>query len=188
MSREPPNWYDHNADNPPWSNAPAEVRLLAPRERCCFLHAQAIIVAIDQHAVKALGNREYFLDRAGSAENGEFQAKPVAPCIEPPSHEAVVFERLQDAVSGRPRQTDFRSTSLGNLKPMSQRIAVVHIDSIMRNDARPTGDAWHNGRVVADLRGGLHATLKQGPYDTFMDECITHGQTAFRDKMRHPCR
>jgi hypothetical protein len=78
--------------------------------------------------------------------------------------------------------------ALGNLKPMSQRIAVVHIDSIMRDDARPTGDAWHNGRVVADLRGGLHATLKQGPYDTLMDECITHGQTAFRDKMRHPGR
>ena len=43
--------------------------------------------------------------RHGSAENGELQAKPVAPRIEPLSHEAMVFERLQDAVSSRPRQT-----------------------------------------------------------------------------------
>ncbi len=63
MSREPPKWYDHNADNPPRINALAEVRLLASREGYCFHHVQAIIVAIDQYAEKALGNREYFLNK-----------------------------------------------------------------------------------------------------------------------------
>jgi hypothetical protein len=63
MSREPPKWYDHNADNPPWIKALAQVRHLAPREGYCFHHVQAIIVAIDQYAEMALGNREYFLNR-----------------------------------------------------------------------------------------------------------------------------
>jgi hypothetical protein len=63
MSREPPQWYDHNADNPPWIKALAEVRHLAPREGYCFHHVQAIIVAIDQYAEMALGNREYFLNK-----------------------------------------------------------------------------------------------------------------------------
>jgi hypothetical protein len=40
-----------------------QVRLLAPREGYCFHHAQAIIVAIDQYAETALGNREYFLNK-----------------------------------------------------------------------------------------------------------------------------
>ena len=63
MSREPPRWYDHKADNPPWLKALAEVRHLAPREGYCFHHVQAIIVAIDQYAEMALGNREYFLNK-----------------------------------------------------------------------------------------------------------------------------
>jgi len=32
-------------------------------ERYCFHHVQAIIVAIDQYAETALGNREYFLNK-----------------------------------------------------------------------------------------------------------------------------
>jgi hypothetical protein len=63
MSREPPKWYDHKADNPPWIKALAEVHHLAPREGYCFHHVQAIIVAIDQYAEMALGNREYFLNK-----------------------------------------------------------------------------------------------------------------------------
>ena len=70
MSREPPKWYDHNADNPPCINALAEVRLLAPREGYCFHHVQAIIVAIDQYAEKALGNREYFLNKPHAIGGG----------------------------------------------------------------------------------------------------------------------
>jgi hypothetical protein len=41
----------------------AEVRHLAPREGWRYQHVQAIIVAIDQYAEAALGNREFFLNR-----------------------------------------------------------------------------------------------------------------------------
>ena len=60
--RDKPELYDHNADNPPWIKALAEVRQLAPREGWCYHHVQAIIVAIDQYAEAALGNREFFLN------------------------------------------------------------------------------------------------------------------------------
>jgi hypothetical protein len=56
-------WYDHHADNPAWIKALAEVRHGATREGYCYHHVQAIIVAIDQYAEKALGNREYFLNK-----------------------------------------------------------------------------------------------------------------------------
>ena len=57
-------WYDPAAaDNPPWVKALAEVRHRATREGWCYHHVQAIIVAIDQYAEKALGNRDYFLNR-----------------------------------------------------------------------------------------------------------------------------
>ena len=61
------NWYDEKADNPPWIKALAEVRHRATREGYRYHHVQAIIVAIDQCAEKALGNREYFLNRPFSA-------------------------------------------------------------------------------------------------------------------------
>jgi hypothetical protein len=41
-------WY-HNAHNPPWIKALAEVRQLAAREGWRYQHVQAIIVAIDQY-------------------------------------------------------------------------------------------------------------------------------------------
>jgi hypothetical protein len=46
--REPLQWYDDKADNPPWIKALAEVRRLAPREGWRYHHVQAIIVAIDK--------------------------------------------------------------------------------------------------------------------------------------------
>lgn len=60
---EPLKWYDHNADNPPWVKALAEVRRRATREGWCYPHVQAIIVSIDQYAEAALGNRDYFLNK-----------------------------------------------------------------------------------------------------------------------------
>jgi hypothetical protein len=60
---EPLKWYDHNADNPPWIKALAEVRQLACREGWRYHHVQAIIVSIDQYAESALGNRDYFLNK-----------------------------------------------------------------------------------------------------------------------------
>jgi|SRR6185437_14934757 hypothetical protein len=61
MPRDPVQWFDPNADNPPWVRALARHR--ATREGYCYQHVQAIIVAIDQYAETALGNREYFLNR-----------------------------------------------------------------------------------------------------------------------------
>jgi hypothetical protein len=61
---EPLKWYDADAtDNPAWIKALAEVRHLATREGWRYHHVQAIIVAIDQYAESALGNREFFLNK-----------------------------------------------------------------------------------------------------------------------------
>lgn len=66
MPHEPIKWYDHNADNPPWLKALAEVRDRATREGWCYQHIQAIVVAIDQYAEAAYGNRQYFLNKPHS--------------------------------------------------------------------------------------------------------------------------
>jgi hypothetical protein len=60
---KPIEWYDNHANNPPWIKALAEVGRLAPREGWRYQHVQAIIVAIDQYAEAALGNRDFFLNR-----------------------------------------------------------------------------------------------------------------------------
>ena len=57
-------YFNHNAkDNPPFLSALAKCRDIAVREGWCYQHVQAIIVAIDQYAEKALGNREFFLNK-----------------------------------------------------------------------------------------------------------------------------
>jgi hypothetical protein len=56
-------WYDPKDDHPPWIEALAEVRQRATREGWCYQHVQAIIVAIDQYAEAALGNRDFFLNK-----------------------------------------------------------------------------------------------------------------------------
>jgi len=66
-----PKWYDPKAENPPWIKALAEVRQLAPREGWSYQHVQAIIVAIDQYAEIALGNRDFFLNRPYSIGDGK---------------------------------------------------------------------------------------------------------------------
>jgi hypothetical protein len=63
MSGEPLQWYEEGTENAPWINALADVRRLAAREGWCYQHVQAIIVSIDQYAEKALGNRDYFLNK-----------------------------------------------------------------------------------------------------------------------------
>ena len=55
--------FQDDPNPPPFINALAEVRHLATREGWCYQHVQAITVAIDQYAEKALGNREYFLNK-----------------------------------------------------------------------------------------------------------------------------
>jgi hypothetical protein len=56
-------WYDPKDDHRPWIKALAEVRQRATREGWCYHHVQAIIVAIDQYAEAALGNRDFFLNK-----------------------------------------------------------------------------------------------------------------------------
>ena len=56
-------WYDVYADNPLWIKALAELRQRAACEGYCYQHVQAITVAIDQYAEKALGNRDFFLTK-----------------------------------------------------------------------------------------------------------------------------
>jgi hypothetical protein len=60
--REQLKWHDEKADNS-WINALAELRQRATREGHCYQLVQAITVAIDQYAEKALGNRDYFLNK-----------------------------------------------------------------------------------------------------------------------------
>ncbi|GKQ55557.1 hypothetical protein [Bradyrhizobium sp. Ce-3] len=61
--REPLRYFHDSDDHAPWIKALAEVRHRATREGWCYHHVQAIIVAIDQYAEAALGNREFFLNR-----------------------------------------------------------------------------------------------------------------------------
>jgi hypothetical protein len=63
LAHEAPKWYDDAPEHPPWIKALADVRRQATLEGYCYPHVQAIIVAIDQYAEAALGNREYFLNR-----------------------------------------------------------------------------------------------------------------------------
>jgi hypothetical protein len=44
----------------------AEVRNRTAREGWCYQHVQAIVVAIDQYAEAALGNRQFFLNKPHS--------------------------------------------------------------------------------------------------------------------------
>jgi hypothetical protein len=66
-------YFGDDPNPPPSIKALAEVRQLAMREGWCFQHVQAISVAIDQYAEKALCNREYFLNKPYSigGRNGD---------------------------------------------------------------------------------------------------------------------
>jgi hypothetical protein len=59
-------YYTDNADQPPFLKALAEVRRIGVHEGWCYHHVQAIIVAIDQYAEAATGNREYFWNKPHS--------------------------------------------------------------------------------------------------------------------------
>jgi hypothetical protein len=63
MPHQPLRWYDEREGHPAWIKALAEVRQRATREGWCYHHVQAIIVAIDQYAEAALGNRDFFLNK-----------------------------------------------------------------------------------------------------------------------------
>ncbi|MHC2534237.1 hypothetical protein [Bradyrhizobium diazoefficiens] len=76
MVTELPQWYDETDDHSPWIKALAEVRMRATREGWCYQHVQAIIVAIDQYAEAALGNRQFFLNKPHSIGGGRKDMVP----------------------------------------------------------------------------------------------------------------
>ena len=59
-------WFDDERELSPFLKALEDVRRKATREGWCYAHVQAIIVAIDQYAEAATGNREYFLNKPHS--------------------------------------------------------------------------------------------------------------------------
>ena len=56
-------WFDDEPELSPFLKALEDVRRKATREGWCYAHVQAVIVAIDQYAEAATGNREYFLNK-----------------------------------------------------------------------------------------------------------------------------
>jgi hypothetical protein len=59
MVAQPVRWFDDEKEHPAFLKALEQVRRQATREDWCYHHVQAIIVAIDQYAEAATGNREY---------------------------------------------------------------------------------------------------------------------------------
>jgi hypothetical protein len=66
MVVQPPRWFVDEPDLSPFLKALDDVRRKATREGWRYWHVQAIIVAIDQCAEAATGNREYFLNKPHS--------------------------------------------------------------------------------------------------------------------------
>ena len=64
-------WFDEEQEPPsPFLKALEEVRRMATREGWRYQHVQAIIVAIDQYAEAATGNRYFFLNKPPGARHG----------------------------------------------------------------------------------------------------------------------
>jgi hypothetical protein len=53
-------WFDDESEPPPFLIALEQTRRLATREGWCYKHVQALIVAIDQYAEAATGDRDFF--------------------------------------------------------------------------------------------------------------------------------
>ncbi|UTD25597.1 hypothetical protein [Bradyrhizobium sp. WD16] len=59
-------YFTDSTDQPPFLKVLAEVRRIGVHEGWCYHHVQAIIIAIDQYAEAATGNREFFWNRPQS--------------------------------------------------------------------------------------------------------------------------
>jgi hypothetical protein len=66
MVSPPLRWFGDEANPTPFLKAVEAVRHLATREGWRYQHVQAIIVAIDQYAEAATGNRAFFLNKPHS--------------------------------------------------------------------------------------------------------------------------
>ncbi len=75
MVVQPTRWFCDEPDLSPWLKPLRTCVERRPREGWCYRHVQAIIVAIDQYAEAATGNREYFLNKphsiGGSRKSGD---------------------------------------------------------------------------------------------------------------------
>ena len=61
-----PRYFSDEPNLSPFLAALDDVRRKATREGRCRRHVEAIVVAIDQYAEAATGNREYFLNKPHS--------------------------------------------------------------------------------------------------------------------------
>lgn len=70
---QPLKYFADSDEQPPFLKTLAEVRKIGVHEGWCYHHVQAIILAIDQYAEAATGNREFFWNRPygiGGGGNG----------------------------------------------------------------------------------------------------------------------
>lgn len=63
-------WFDDEINPTPFLKALEQARRVATREGWRYQHVQAIIVAIDQYAEAATGNRDFFLSKPPNARQG----------------------------------------------------------------------------------------------------------------------
>jgi len=75
-----PKYFSDEPDPSAWLKVLAEVRRMAPRQGYCFLHVQAVIVAIFQYAEAATGNRHYFSTSPTASVGVVGTATSLSPC------------------------------------------------------------------------------------------------------------
>jgi hypothetical protein len=64
-------WFEDEKNAHPFLRALEETRRMATREGWRYQHVQAIIVAIDQYAEAATGNRDFFLNKPPGARRAD---------------------------------------------------------------------------------------------------------------------
>ena len=84
--------------------------------------------------------------------------------------------------------TDRAAARLRQLKTVHQRIAVIDVNRIVPDDARPARYARHDRSMVANLRRGFDPAVEQRPDDAFVDEFRADRQPAFCRELSHSCR
>jgi hypothetical protein len=66
MVSQPLRYFLEDPHADAWLKSLDQTRRLATRQGWCYQHVQALMVAIDQYAEAATGNRSYFLDKPHS--------------------------------------------------------------------------------------------------------------------------
>jgi hypothetical protein len=63
---QPLKWYSDSSEHSPFIKALADARRIGAHEGWCYHHVRAILLAIDQYAEAATGNREFFWNKPHS--------------------------------------------------------------------------------------------------------------------------